>query len=345
MYNTIYNILESKFNFVKGNRKDYYCNSLGQVVASIDNNSITMFYDFPKNSTELWNHHGKVVATFVKNFNINGVVSDVFYVTGLVGTTNDAMVHEDYFLDLSVNEDIVNNKMIQKIEELPRNEQIELLKQMTNLRREKDLIEKLYEDGESLKLGSCGTMRAEDGFASFDICGLIHINNCRIANWDRDNIRNSFAVPINKNESYLNLVRVNGKKDYVDYNLVYDFYRNQYEWAYCSGIDTRGSDAIREYVESRKNMTVDERCLFKNLSISFNENALTDLRDKVEYLYSMSGVRSTNAVKLQIMREIQCDINRIKQLASSANVTVNANGLIKNLDFNKRKVDIRKKSR
>ena len=177
MYDMILNTLISKFKYVEGKKKNYFFDEDECLVATVDQKSITMFYSFPKCNREIFNHKGRVAVSFVKDFNLNGDVCDIIYISGLCGACNDVRVHEDYAISTDVNNEIWDY--------LPD-----------------------YDDDEcDKKFGNCGYLTSQDSHVSFDICELIHFKNCRAVDYVHQ-------IPkVNKNENPVNLIAFKGKNE------------------------------------------------------------------------------------------------------------------------------------
>ena len=67
----IFSALNSKFNLVTSEKKNYFLDDSQRILATIDKNLIVMFYDIPSLSREIWNHKGKVAIAFARNFNVD----------------------------------------------------------------------------------------------------------------------------------------------------------------------------------------------------------------------------------------------------------------------------------
>ena len=104
-YDRILNQLNKKYTVISKKKKNYFINNKEEVVATYDDHSISMFFEFPENSEEIWNHEGMVVATFAKDFQVNDKIADIIILEGLVGTCNDTEIIDNYaYLQCNNNE-------------------------------------------------------------------------------------------------------------------------------------------------------------------------------------------------------------------------------------------------
>ena len=338
MYDTIYNILSSKFELIEGDIKKYFYNKYGQIVATVGEKSITMYYDYPKNSRKIWNHNGKVVVSFIKEFNVNGKLCDIFFIDGLTGACNDTKVHEDYSIDTGVNRELYDNQLQQKLNVLTSEEKTKRSKKISNI----------YET----KFGNCGKLTSENGFASFDICGLIHINNCRIAQYSdivkkiTQKKQNEYMIKClgsyrDDEEKRINIVQEHEEKVYTDYKKIYEYFRKEYNWYFTHGYHTCGSDKTREYVYNKQKQTVASYAIHKNLEIS-----MLIPEELIDHILNSNTNRSLNSIRLQIIREIKNYIINYKENnCNSAQININnhINNILSRYNFNQRKVDVLKK--
>ena len=88
-YDRILNQLNKKYTVISKKKKNYFINNKEEVVASYDDHSISMYFEFPEASREIWNHKGIVVATFAKDFQVNDKIADIIILEGLVGACNE----------------------------------------------------------------------------------------------------------------------------------------------------------------------------------------------------------------------------------------------------------------
>ena len=337
MYNQIYTILSSQFELKKGNKKNYFYDKDGQVVATVDKKSITMYYDFPECSHEIWNHKGKVVVTFVRDFNVNGKICDIFFVDGLCGACNDVEVHEDYSIDTTANNELCDNQLQQMFNILNPAKKIEVFEAITGCKATGANLENacLFDSNE--KLGNCGTITSSNGLASFDICGLIHVKNCYVAQYIGPERSQNY------DEKHINIVHESGEKTYTDYRSIYLYYRKKHNWYYTDGYNCAGSCNTRAYVCRKQSQTVDDEAIHKDLKISLPVIS----EEMINQIFDSYPKRSLNSIRLQIIREIndylasfKANNNRSEYIKMYAYV----NKLLNRYNFNQRKVDIARKN-
>ncbi len=104
-YNKLLENLKENYKMVPKKEKVYFLDDEGGLVASCNNNSISMFFDFEKKNREIWNHKGTVVATFIKDFRIGNTSVDAMLIQGLLGATNDTSVKNNVY-EMTVNDEI-----------------------------------------------------------------------------------------------------------------------------------------------------------------------------------------------------------------------------------------------
>lgn len=151
MKDKIQAVLSKKYNHIMKNGKTYFVDDNYNVVASHDDKSITMYFDFKECSREIWNHNGKVIVTMISDFRVNDKTADVLIVEGLCGACNDAIITEDFAFRTGSNRTL------------------------------------RYELGEySNNLGSCGELYCHDQLASINICNAIRFNNIRVSDLSYD---------------------------------------------------------------------------------------------------------------------------------------------------------------
>lgn len=260
-YNSILNILDQKFRLVRKKEKNYFVNDRDNVVASYDDNSITMYFQFPKSDVEIWNHDGIVVATFVRDFQVNELIADVIIVEGLTGSANDTKIIKNYgYLPFRNNEVFKDSKQSQ-FERLSYDEKIKVLEYLTGAKFTNSIIDgiKLFEE----KFASCGEITASNGFASIRLSEEMEIKNIKV---------NTSFVGFD-----LNILNVNGINKDFNFEEVYNFWRNIYDWNYTTGKNFVSSAEIIEWTERRKESTVDSE------SINYVHPVNWDILDQMYY--------------------------------------------------------------
>lgn len=90
--------LESQYTFVKGNEKDYYCDEEDKIVATINDEIITLYLDDPKD--ELETQYQKCAISI-----INCPTIGQPQITKLIGEYNDTTLN-DGILTLSYNDEL-----------------------------------------------------------------------------------------------------------------------------------------------------------------------------------------------------------------------------------------------
>ena len=147
----IQTVLSKKYTHIVKNGRTYFVDDNYNVVASSDDKSITMYFDFKKCSREIWNHYGKVMVTMISDFRVNDKTADVLVVKGLCGACNDAIITEDFAFRTGSN---------------------------YTLR---------YELGEySENLGNCGELSCYDHIANINICNAINFKNICVSDLSED---------------------------------------------------------------------------------------------------------------------------------------------------------------
>lgn len=229
----IQTVLSKKYTHIVKNGRTYFVDDNYNVVASSDDKSITMYFDFKKCSREIWNHNGKVIVTMISDFRVNDKTADVLIVDGLCGAYNDAIVTEDYAFKSGTN---------------------------YTLR---------YELGEySDNLGSCGKLYCYDHIANINICNAINFKNICVS----DLSEKGFVVNIignqkeNNNSDYTKVYKYWRKEN--NWNYTYGIQtRGSYEtrdWTERRRYSTINDEDIYEAY----NYTIDEkmakRSTFKN---------------------------------------------------------------------------------
>ena len=354
MYNIIYSILNSKFELVKGDIKDYFYDEQGQIVATVDEKSITMFYSFPECSREIWNHNGKVAISFAKDFNINGRISDIIFIDGLCGASNDVHLHEDYAINTGVNSEMVTNPAQKAFNKLSNEEKIRILEKRTGCKATGANLRNVCLFGSDERIGNCGNLYSSEESVSFDICGLIQFENCRAVDYtekiaEEYRLFYPFVYRINPDEQTINIISKKEQKD-TNYDEIYKYYRKINDWHYKADYNTAGSSDTRDYVSSKRRQTIDERVVHKNVQISFAPELIREiLENQIFELYTSSEQRSLNSTRLLIAKKIKDFITELKSTCNCADVHIYVNkcvnSILKDYNFNQRKVDITKKSK
>lgn len=316
-YEKIFSILNSKFELVMGKQKNYFLDYEQRIVATIDKNSITMFYDFPEESREIWNHYGKVAITFVKNFNVNGQICDVLCINGLCGAANDIIIDENFSIDRTNNIEMRNllhndkKSLQQQFEDLGYGKRILILKKLIGANFKGARIDdiQLFESSEEYMLGNCGYLSSNDGVASFDIGGIVKFNNM-------------VTNRIYKDGYDINIINFKSIYQKVNYGEVYDFYRRKNDWYYNAGYKTAGSLETRNFTERRKTSTVD----VDSIHIS---------KYMLDIIYNNRS-KSLNAKRLQMIYILNLLLNDKKK--SEDYISSSYNFSVRNCDIIKQKV-------
>lgn len=215
-YDEIVSVLNAHFHLVKGEEKDYFFDDAKRVVATIDENLITMFYDFPKCSSKLWTNIGKVAVAFARNFNVNGHICDVLCIDGLNGTCNDLTMKKNCTIYATNNSEISyrlldDDKDSIRIKKILKEFESSIIsgvaiKPLFNI----DDIQ-LLDDRDGYKLGNCGNILVINGFASFDINGALKFDKVVVSPIDSNVIDLKNIYPrLNCKEVYSLYRRENG---------------------------------------------------------------------------------------------------------------------------------------
>lgn len=151
-YETILTILSSKYILVEGKEKNYFLDSSKRVVANIDENTIVMY--FTCDSEVIWNHHNTVMVVFTKNAKNKGNIGDQILISGVLGAINDFKLNNDRCLETISNWEL-------------------------------DRYTESLGFCRSDAFGSCGSISSRNGLtwegtATFDICGIVRVNDCRL---------------------------------------------------------------------------------------------------------------------------------------------------------------------
>ena len=105
-YDNILDQLNKKFTLVSREGKNYFLNSENAIVACYDDNSISMFFEYPEYDRQLHTNKGLAVATFVKDFQVNEQIADVIILDGLNGAYNDTKIVGNYAYIHCVNDEL-----------------------------------------------------------------------------------------------------------------------------------------------------------------------------------------------------------------------------------------------
>lgn len=303
-------------------RKNYYLNEFDEIVASYDDNSISMYFDFPESSREIWNHNGRVVATFAKDFQVNSLVADVIMLEGLLGATNDTKIVGNYAYESCVSrelDDFYDSDDKQKeFEELPYNKKIEILEKLTGATFKDTIIDgiRLFPSTREAKYASCGEIISHDGIAKIKLSDDLIIDGVKVTN-----------IMYRRNGFDVNVLNIKGKNEDFDYRKGYDFWRKNNDWYYTTGRSTEGSHETIAWTERRKNSTVD------NDAINYIGNPYSYLTDSIYY----DSKSSLNSRRLQM----QYVLSQLGPLGPMDLI----DKTMENYGFNKRKIDVKKRTK
>jgi hypothetical protein len=341
MYDIIYNTLNSKFTLINGKEKDYFYDNEGKIAATVDEKSITMFYDFPKNNYEIWNHKGKVGVSFVKDFNLNGNLHDIIFIEGLCGACNDIIIHENYAISTSVNNEMTKNPKQRKFNMLTNDEKCKTLEKITGCKALGANLQGalLYNHDEIF--GNCGTIVSQNHCADFDICGLIQFKNCMTNDYTRWNWNHNYPKKPNHNEKTINTVAFKGKTN-TDYEEIYNYFREKENWSFTTGYKTAGSDERRAYVNSKKYQTIDENAINSHVRVSLAKPLTKYLKEQAKNIYAESGNRSLNSTKLLMARKIKECLAQLESKCNCATIEYDndiINIILGEYNFNQRRID------
>ena len=132
LYKEILQKLKSRYKIIKGHEKDYLINAQNQIVGTITENLIVLFYRCEE--TIIWNHQNKVALAIAKDFVYgNGEdvkKADVMYIEGLCGAVNDIELTNDFYLEGNFNSEI---PLINSKEEQDNNEELGTIGYVENL--------------------------------------------------------------------------------------------------------------------------------------------------------------------------------------------------------------------
>lgn len=324
-YEMIFSILNSKYGLVKGEEKDYFLDDSGRIVATIDKNLITMFYSFPSHSREIWNHEGNVAIAFARDFNVNGQICDILCIEGLCGACNDFSIHEDFSIDTMNNGEMrylldKNENPLQKqFEAMSYKERISVLESSTGAQFTGANIEgvQLFADSDKYALGNCGHLSSHNGIASFDICGVVKVDN----------------MVVNKKYDGYDINNINFKNIQKDtnYKEIYKYYRQENDWYYDKekGYNTAGSYETRAFTERRRYSTVDKDAIHTPKTTKIVFNSILDP------IYE-NGNQSLNAKRLQMIYTLNLLLNNKKM--STDYVSSHYNFNVRNCDMVRQRV-------
>ena len=132
LYKEILKKLKSKYQIVQGQEKSYLLNEQKQIIGTITDNLIVLFYKCEE--TIIWNHQNKVALAIAKDFVYgNGEdvkKADVMYIEGLCGAVNDIELTNDFYLEGNFNSEI---PLINSKEEQDNNEELGTVGYVENL--------------------------------------------------------------------------------------------------------------------------------------------------------------------------------------------------------------------
>lgn len=310
-YDSILNQLNKKFTLVSKNKKNYFINEEGAIVASYDANSISMYFEFPADSQEILNHHGIVVATFAKNFQVNDKIADIIIVDGLCGACNDTKMIGNYAYMTCDNSELRDfydtNSKQKQFDQLPYEDRIKILEEMTGASFKGASIDgiRLFSSNKEAKISSCGHICSSNGIAQIKLSDEMIIN----------------GIHVNKKDIGfdLNVININGQNHIFDSSEVYDFWRHENDWYYTVGRDNVVSPETIEWTERRKKSTVDKDAVF------YIGNPYSHILDTIYY----NSKSSLNSRRLQM-----------KYILSQLVPEHNSNEMMKDYDFSKREVAV-----
>ena len=217
-------------------------------MASYDKNSISMYFNNISRECIL-NHHGVVVVTFVRDFQVNSALADVIIVEGLCGAYNDTKIVGNYAYLTTVNTELRSiygqNSEQKWFDSLSYEKRIMILKQLKGADFSGANIDGvlLFDSDSETKYGSCGNISVSSGLAEIIICDEIILKNVKI-----NDLPVGFIV---------NVINVKGYNLNFDFDVVYQFWRERNGWNYTIGRENVSSPNIIKWTERRKNGTVD----------------------------------------------------------------------------------------
>ena len=91
--------LDSQYTFIKGNEKDYYCDKEDKIVATIDDEIITLYLDDPQDQLET--QYQKCALSIP-----NCATTEEPEINRLIGEYNDTTVNDEGFVTLSYNDEL-----------------------------------------------------------------------------------------------------------------------------------------------------------------------------------------------------------------------------------------------
>ena len=309
-YDSILNLLNKNYSVISKDKKNYFINDKGEIVASYNKNSISMFFDFPAESREIWNHEGRVVLTFAKDFQVNSYVADVLFLEGLCGATNDTEVIENYAYFTVNNHELYNingdNKLQEKFDSLPYEERIKILEEITGASFKGAKIDgiRLFKPEKETTYGSCGFIYSKNGIADITILDEIYIHNIKVCDIV-DHL--NFVV---------NVINVKEINEDFDFDRVYEFWRKKNDWYYNSD-----EQDLTKWTERRKDSTIDES------EINIVGNPYKCLLDPI--YYNSKGSINTRKLKMKAI---------LSRIAPNSKIP----SILDSYDFNLRSVDVKK---
>lgn len=311
-YNSILEELNKKYHIYSKRDKDYYLNENGEIVASYDNNSISMYFDFPEESLEIMNHKGRVIATFAKDFQVNDIVADVIILEGLYGACNDSKIVDNFAYETFVNHELDDfydsNKKQKVFESLPYEKRKEILEKLTGATFEETNIDRItLFMPQKMQFASCGEINSHNGIAQIKLSDNLIIDGIKVS-------KKSIGYDIN----VLNIKKINSD---FDYRNVYDYWKQYKGWYYTTRRNNVSSQEIIEWTERRKNSTID------SAAIHYIGNPYSYITDPIYY----DSKSLLNARRLQ-MQHI------LSQIAPKESIAE----LMSSYNFNTRENDIQK---
>lgn len=191
------------YQIIEGNEKNYIVNSNDNIVGTLTENLIVLFYIC--NKEKIWNHKNMAAVAIAKDFVLatNNQIkkADVMYISGLCGACNDIQLIDNYYI-----EDYPNYEL--------------------------NFLEQDYQ------LGYFGIVaKKENKYCLISNNLFIHF------------IGNEYT----EHDDQLNLLllKENGITK-IDYDKLYNYLKETFNWYYTVGYNNVYSHSKREYIESRK---------------------------------------------------------------------------------------------
>lgn len=240
-YDKILNALKSKYHVVERNNHLYLVDDNARFVASYDENKISMFLNFPSNNNEIFNHFGRIVVTFIRNFQVNNVVADIVVVHGLCGASNDVELTGDFACSTINNKDFYFESIEEK-EEFQNS-----LKIMNNNRQEINSSNNAPSSTLNSEFGTCGKIYVSNHIADIEIADSVRLNQINVLETEDD------IMP------RVNVITVKGIKEDYDFSKVFEYWRKENDWFFNT--DNTRSDFVIEWTYRREFSTVDKNSI------------------------------------------------------------------------------------